>query len=217
MDMPLESLLKNKDYLYIARLQDDVVSRLYDINTKLTFHGGTSIWRCYGGKRFSFDLDMYVKNASEIPKLIENLVEYGFNVKNSKLRGGARSIYYYLVSDEKTSITLEFAQKKVMDRVIATYIKTDGSGMDIFSLSPENLIKEKVAAYLSRRAIKDLYDIFVLAHISDLNKTKYYISKLISSMKYPSDEKTLYQFIYDGPIPDYKLMIDYIKRRYEIH
>ncbi len=79
------------------------------------------------------------------------------------------------------------------------------------------MIKEKVAAYLSRRAIKDLYDIFVLVHISDLNETKYDISKLISNIEYPSDEKTLSQFIYDGPIPDYKLMIDYIKRRYEIH
>ena len=217
MDLPLELLLKNKDYLYIARLQDEVVSRLYNINTKLTFHGGTSIWRCYGGKRFSVDLDMYVKNSSEISKLIENLVEYGFNVKNSKLRGGARSIYYYSVSDNKASITLEFAQKKVMNRVIATYIKTDGSGIDIFSLSPESLIKEKVAAYLSRMAIKDLYDIFVLAHISEVNKTKYDIHKLISNIRYPADEKTLSQFIYDGPIPDYKLMINYIKRRYEIH
>lgn len=99
MDLPLELLLKNKDYLDIARLQDNVVSRLYYINTKLTFHGGTSIWRCYGGKRFSFDLDMYVKNSSEISKLIENLVGYGFNVKNAKLRRGARSIYYYSISD----------------------------------------------------------------------------------------------------------------------
>ncbi len=217
MDLPLELILKNKDYLEIARLQDEVVSRLYNINTKLTFHGGTSVWRCYGGKRFSFDLDMYVKNSSEISKLIDNLAGYGLNVKNSKLRGGARSIYYYAVSNAKASITLEFAQKKVTDRVIATYIKTDGSGMDIFSLSPESLIKEKVTAYLSRRAIKDLYDIFVLAHVSDAHKTKFEIYKLISNIKRPVDEKTLPQFIYDGPVPEYNSIIDYLKRHYEIH
>ena len=217
MDLPLELILKNKDYLEIARLQDEVVSKLYNINTKLTFHGGTSVWRCYGGKRFSFDLDMYVKSSSEISKLIDNLAGYGLNVKNSKLRGGERSIYYYAVSNGKASITLEFAQKKVTDRVIATYIKTDGSGMDIFSLSPESLIKEKVTAYLSRRAIKDLYDIFVLAHVSDSDKTKSEIYKLISNIKYPVDEKTLPQFIYYGPIPEYNSIIDYLKRRYEIH
>lgn len=217
MDLPLELILKNKDYLEIARLQDEVVSRLYNINTKLTFHGGTSVWRCYGGKRFSFDLGMYVKSSSEISKLIDNLAGYGLNVKNSKLRGGERSIYYYAVSNGKASITLEFAQKKVTDRVIATYIKTDGSGMDIFSLSPESLIKEKVTAYLSRRAIKDLYDIFVLAHVSDSDKTKSEIYELISNIKYPVDEKTLPQFIYYGPIPEYNSIIDYLKRRYEIH
>ena len=213
----MELILKNKDYLEIARLQDEVVSRLYNINTKLTFHGGTSVWRCYGGKRFSFDLGMYVKSSSEISKLIDNLAGYGLNVKNSKLRGGERSIYYYAVSNGKASITLEFAQKKVTDRVIATYIKTDGSGMDIFSLSPESLIKEKVTAYLSRRAIKDLYDIFVLAHVSDSDKTKSEIYELISNIKYPVDEKTLPQFIYYGPIPEYNSIIDYLKRRYEIH
>ena len=216
MDLPLELLLKNKEYLEIARLQDEVISKLYNVNTKLTFHGGTSIWRCYGGKRFSFGLDMYVKSQNEIPKLMESLSGQGLHVKNAKLRRGARAISYYSVSNNRTTITLEFSQKKVVDRVIATYIKTDGSGMDIFSLSPDNLVKEKIAAYTSRRAIKDLYDIFVLVHILDINKTRLEVSKLIAGIKPPLDEKTLPQLIYDGPVPDYKSILDYIKRRYEI-
>ena len=112
MNTPLELLLKNRNYLEIARLQDEVVSILYSLNTKLTFHGGTSIWRCYGGKRFSFDLDMYVKNYSEISKLMEKLSQNDLYVKKSKSRGGARSIDYYEVSNKTATITLKFAQKK---------------------------------------------------------------------------------------------------------
>ena len=73
MDIPLEGLLKNKEYLEMARLQDEVIARLYSIDTKLTFHGGTSIWRCYGGKRFSYDLDLYVRNYKEIEKIHNTL------------------------------------------------------------------------------------------------------------------------------------------------
>ena len=160
---------------------------------------------------------MYVKSPSEIQKLIESLSGRDLYIKNLKLRRGARSIYYYNVSNSKTTITLEFSQKKVVDRVIATYIKTDGSSMDIFSLSPEDLVKEKIAAYTSRRAIKDLYDIFVLVHTLDVNKTRSEVSKLIASIKPPLDEKTLPQLVYNGPVPDYRSILEYIKRRYEIH
>ena len=217
MEIPLEQLLKNKEYLEIARLQDEVIARLYSVDTKLTFHGGTSIWRCYGGKRFSYDLDLYIKNYNEIEKLIKNLKRYDLIVRSAKIRRGSRYIAYYSVSNFHTSITLEFSQKRTVNSVLATYVKTDGSRMDIFSLSPESLLSEKIAAYQSRRSVKDIYDIFILAHTVKLNETRQSIDRFLSEIKRPVDENTLAQLIYDGPIPDVKEIIDYIGRRYEIH
>ncbi len=216
METPLELLLKNKKYLEIARLQDEVISRLYNINTKLTFHGGTSVWRCYGGKRFSYDLDLYIKNRNEIERLISNVRRYGLTVNEIKTRGGSRPIMYYNVSNYKASIALEFAQKRIMKSILATYIKTDGSQIDIFSLSPEAILSEKIEAYNSRRAIKDLYDIFILAHTVKLSETRSKIIKFMSEIKQPADENTLKYLIYNGPIPDTNELIEYIKRRYEI-
>ncbi len=216
MDIPLEGLLKNKEYLEMARLQDEVIARLYSIDTKLTFHGGTSIWRCYGGKRFSYDLDLYVRNYKEIEKIVENLRRYNLVVKNVRIRRGGRYIAYYAVSNDRASIALEFSHKRIVDRVLATYTKTDGSSMDIFSLSPEALLSEKIAAYKSRRAVKDIYDIFILTHVIKLDKTRPPVVRFLSEMKPPIDENVLTQLIYDGPIPTIAEIVDYIKRRYEI-
>ncbi|MEM3191932.1 MAG: nucleotidyl transferase AbiEii/AbiGii toxin family protein [Candidatus Micrarchaeaceae archaeon] len=216
MDAPLELLLKNKEYLEIAKLQDEVISRLYNIDAKLTLHGGTSIWRCYGSKRFSYDLDLYVRSHNEIARLVENLRRYGINVKNIRMRRGGGYIVYYTVSNDHTSITLEFSHKRAVERILATYTKVDGSSMDIFSLSPEALMSEKMAAYRSRRAVKDIYDIYILSHIVRLNKTRLSMSRFLSEMKPPIDENVLRQLIYDGPIPSTKEIVDYIKRRYEI-
>ena len=216
MDIPLEGLLKNKEYLEMARLQDEVIARLYSIDTKLTFHGGTSIWRCYGGKRFSYDLDLYVRNYKEIDKIVENLRRYNLVVKNVRIRRGGRYIAYYAVSNDRAGIALEFSHKRIVDRVLATYTKTDGSSMDIFSLSPEALLSEKIAAYKSRRAVKDIYDIFILTHVIKLDKTRPPVVRFLSEMKPPIDENVLTQLIYDGPIPTIAEIVDYIKRRYEI-
>ena len=35
-----------------AKLEDVLIELLYSEYKSLTFHGGTAIWRCYGGNRF---------------------------------------------------------------------------------------------------------------------------------------------------------------------
>ncbi len=217
MDVPLEMLLKNANYLEIARLQDEVIFRLYSTGTKLIFHGGTSIWRCYNGKRFSYNLNMYIKNEAELNKLIRAFSKYNLFLKKVKERKAGKTLAYYKVSNGKAEITLEFNRKRAIDRVIATYVKVDGSGMDIFTLPPEDLIAEKIAAYKSRRAVKDLYDIFILTHVADTNSTRSEIYRFITDLKAPLDERILPQLIYDGPVPNFSDMLNYIKNRYEIH
>ena len=60
MDLPISSLLKRRSELKTAQLEDDIVSVLANITNKMALHGGTAIWRCYNGKRFSTDIDAYI-------------------------------------------------------------------------------------------------------------------------------------------------------------
>jgi len=51
--IPLHLKLKRKSHKDIARLQDIVIDVLYKIFPNAILHGGTAIWRCYNGNRFS--------------------------------------------------------------------------------------------------------------------------------------------------------------------
>ena len=49
--------------LRLAELQDEVIDIIYNrVEPDATLYGGTAIWRCYGGNRFSEDIDIYLSN-----------------------------------------------------------------------------------------------------------------------------------------------------------
>ena len=51
---PIEIKLKSHVQVAIARVQDLAVESLLALDSKIILHGGTAIWRCYNGKRFSY-------------------------------------------------------------------------------------------------------------------------------------------------------------------
>ncbi|MBU3958073.1 MAG: nucleotidyl transferase AbiEii/AbiGii toxin family protein, partial [Nanoarchaeota archaeon] len=65
MQIPLQLKLKKKSHREIARLQDVVVDMMYRIFPKAVLHGGTAIWRCYKGNRFSEDIDVYIEKDAD--------------------------------------------------------------------------------------------------------------------------------------------------------
>lgn len=60
MKIPLMLKLRKSAHKDIAAAQDLIVESLYDTFNDAVLHGGTCIWRCYQGKRFSEDIDMYI-------------------------------------------------------------------------------------------------------------------------------------------------------------
>jgi hypothetical protein len=58
---PLSRLLKGK-LLRIAETQDAVITYLVSRGVEFVLHGGTAVWRVYGGKRVSIDIDVYAEN-----------------------------------------------------------------------------------------------------------------------------------------------------------
>jgi len=53
------------------------VAIMLNITDKIALHGDTAVWRCYGGKRFSTDIDVYIWDRNFKEKFIGAIKERG--------------------------------------------------------------------------------------------------------------------------------------------
>jgi len=208
--IPLTLKLKKQIHKNVAVAQDLIIKEMYGIFEKAVLHGGTAIWRCYSGNRFSEDINVYVpKDAEKIETLFENLKRSGFTVERKKI--GDNSLYSNLELN-RTIVRFEALFKKE-EGILKEYETADGNLITVYTLSPETLVKEKVRAYLNRLKIRDLYDVFfLLRHIEDKSAVSKELHKLINGFKNPADEKELKILIIEGLVPSSEKMIEYIKR-----
>ena len=211
-NIPLQIKLKREMHRKIAYAQDLIVNEVYFVFDKAVLHGGTAIWRCYNGRRFSEDLDFYLpKDKKKINVLFENLEKVGFKIEKKKISDN--SIYSELELDGLLT-RLEATFQKISG-VICDYEMSDGNFISIYSLTPEQFLVEKVNTYLKRFKVRDLWDIFfLLKNIENPGKIKE-IEKLIKNYKKPIDEENLKVILLEGVVPSAREMIDYIKRKWE--
>ncbi len=209
MDIPIAGMLTGKR-LDVARMQDALIALIYDyVQPDAVLYGGTAVWRCYGGGRFSEDIDIYV-NKTFAKNLGAHLEKNGMNVtwKDKELPLHMR------ISDGKTDVLLEASVGR-FESAITQYVKVDGSSMTISALQPSELFIRKMEAYEGRRYIRDMYD---LVHLTNyVNKNDYYVtSKLkpfLARIKRPVDERILRSLIYKGQKDaSFEKMLDYLKR-----
>jgi len=208
--IPLILKLKKARHREIARLQDVMVEALYRAFEKAVLHGGTAIWRCYQGNRFSEDIDVYIpKNTNKTNELFNEFEKQGFIVKKKKI--SQNSIFSELEFN-RVSVRFE-AIFKEYHGVLKEYENSDANLMTVYTLAPEELVKEKSAAYLKRRKVRDLYDVFfLLKYVKDKQAVSSRISKLLSNQQPPVDTQELQVIIITGLVPDPKEMLEYIKR-----
>lgn len=208
--IPLILKLKKARHREIARLQDILVEVLYQVFEKAVLHGGTAIWRCYQGNRFSEDIDIYIlKKTAKINELFNEFEKQGFLIKKKKI--SANSIFSEL---EFNRVNVRFeAIFKEYRGVLKEYEASDTNLITVYTLTPEELIKEKTDTYLKRLKIRDLYDVFyLLRYVKDKSIVTSRIKKLVSQYKPPVDEKELQTIIITGLVPNPKEMLEYIKR-----
>ena|SRR3989338_7337046 len=207
--IPLILRLKKQLHKDIAKTHDMVIEEIYAVFENAVLHGGTSIWRCYKGNRFSEDIDVYIaKDNAKIELLFKNLEKKGFIIKKKKI--GRNSLFSNLQLNI-VFVRLEALFKKA-DGSLKEYELSDGNLITVYTLTPEELVEEKVNAYLKRLKIRDLYDIFfLLRHVKKKGDVKNNIKRLISNFKEPVDEKDLGVLILEGITPDSEKMLSYIK------
>src|SRR3989338_3496370 len=157
--IPLILRLKKQAHREIAKTQDLIVEVLFSISNEAVMHGGTAIWRCYGGNRFSEDIDVYLpKNLEKIELFFEKMKQRGFTIEKKKI--GKNSLYSNL-DFNGTTVRFEALFKKVEGH-LQDYETAESNFITINTLTAEELIKDKVQTYLKRCKIRDLYDIFFL-------------------------------------------------------
>ena len=207
--VPLQARLKREVHRKVAYAQDVIVREVYSVFNGAVLHGGTAIWRCYNGRRFSEDLDFYFpKDRKKIELLFDNLKKHGFVILRKKISD--TSVYSELEMD-RISVRLEATFQKILG-VLCDYEMSDGNFISIYSLTPEQFLVEKVNTYLKRFKVRDLWDIFfLLKNIENPGKIKE-IEKLIKNYKKPIDEENLKVILLEGVVPSAREMIDYIKR-----
>ena len=208
--IPLGLKIKRKRHREIAFLQDIIVEKLYEIFSKAVIHGGTAIWRCYNGNRFSEDIDVYIeRKITKLNLLFDNLQKEGFRIVKKRVR--ENSLFSVLKFND-TEVRLEGIFKKVSG-VPKEYETVEGTLITVYTLLPEALIKEKIKAYLKRKKIRDLYDVFfLLRFVREKEKIKKELEALMASFKKPLDEKELRALILYGITPSSEEMIEYIRR-----
>ena len=70
-EIPIILKLKKQMQKNLALAQDVIVKELFLVFEDAVLHGGTAIWRCYSGDRFSEDVDAYIPKDE---KRLENKI-----------------------------------------------------------------------------------------------------------------------------------------------
>ena len=209
MKKPLALMLKKRLHKEIAKAQDLIVETIFAHIPNAVLHGGTAIWRCYNGSRFSEDLDFYFKrNVKKLDILFESLKSIGFDVLKKRIK--ENSIYSTLKFGV-AEVRLEGVFKSVKS-IVKEYELVDGTFITVRTLTPENLLLEKIDAYIKRRKIRDLYDVFYLLRFVKKEDVKKNVAVFLKNFKEPVDKHVLKSLILWGVVPDVKSMKSYMER-----
>ena len=211
--IPLYQRIRRERHRKVARLQDAIVEAMYEVFPRGVLHGGTAIWRCYSGNRFSEDVDVCIeRNVEKIDRLFVDLKRAGFEVVK---RRTTKNSLYSVLSSGGTEVRFEASFRRV-EGTLREYETYEGILLNVFTPPPGRIIREKVSAYLKRRKIRDLYDIFfMLRHVEGAEKPKSELARLLREFKEPVDEEELRALVLFGAIPTKKDIIEYLRRQTE--
>ncbi len=211
MKIPLANQLKKRSQVEICMLQDELIRIVYSLSDEPVLHGGTSVWRCYSGKRFSEDLDFYSHSFLNRQETFKNMIKSaGLSLTKLKDTG---NVVFSLVSNGRVEVRLEVNHATEVDGIPVKYELSDGTYAEVQSLSPNQLILEKISAYTDRRFIRDIYDIYHLSSVSeDLPPIRKDLSVFLQRIEKPVDEDVLKSLVFVGNPPSFERILTELRR-----
>ena len=211
--IPLSLQLRRAIHRRIAEAQDLLIIEFYRSYPEAVIHGGTAIWRCFSSNRFSEDIDLYLKpeyKSLNDEGLLRTLETLGFKV--IKFKKTERSLYSKFEWN-KVQISAEAVYSAINNYVSKRFELTDGNYIIVYTLPEWLLIREKVDTYLSRRRIRDLYDIyFLLQKVNEKEVVIGDLKRLLRRYKPPINPKELKTLIYTGVTPKLEDMLEEMRK-----
>lgn len=206
--LPIANRLKIAGHKKIAIAQDLLVVSLYSYFQDAVIHGGTSMWRCYGGNRFSEDIDVYLDpkyKGVDFTGFIRDLERAG--LKQIKFKKSDTSIFS-VFSYDREFVSFEAVFKRAKGTPIK-YEMSDGTFIFVRTLTPKELMQEKIVTYRNREKVRDLYDLYFLSGLVEKDEElQKGIRTLISKFVAPVDAGSLPSLILAGAIPTIKEMLE---------
>lgn len=213
MRIPLYNKLRRQFHREIGLLQDNVVEIVYSLNENAVLHGGTAVWRCFNGNRFSEDLDFYFVPEKNFGELLAKKLSFQ-NMELVKFKSTGNS-FFSKVKRDNVIVSLEVSVRIFKKPIVKEFEKIDGNFLDVFTLPVEELFLEKLNAFKNRKLIRDIYDVYHLSKFveknSDFDKK---VFGLLDLLPLPVDEKNLKALVLFGAIPSYSQMLEVLKKRF---
>lgn len=214
MQIPLEKRLKKRSHREIGYLQDEVLELVYSVQPNAVLHGGTEIWRCFGGTRFSDDIDLYFETmpVDFRARFSEKLASRGLKLGKFKLT--ANTAYCTVSNGQEIQVQIHVGKPPASCAI--GYGRMDGTPLTVFGVPPDELILEKAQTYLDRKKIRDVYDVYFLSHAHEFRlETEQKLGGMIRKFQPPADEGNLQAIIYAGAVPAFGQMMDVLKGRFK--
>lgn len=205
--MTIETELTKGEQLQKARLQDQIAGALALEGRSAVLHGGTGIWRCYSGRRFSDDIDVYIWKENKVVGMLNRLRLSGLQT----FRGKVRRYNYYTVSNGATEVSIQVNEHKV-NGIVKDYETVDGSYITLYILNPLSLFREKIETYADRREERDIYDIKLLTRYVDKSSVRRELANFLKGIREPSDRGSLKGIVYGEAPPNFEEIRDYLER-----
>lgn len=154
-----------QDLIKQERFELEVLEKL---NSKkllnyLVFGGGTMLRLCFGLNRFSVDLDFWIIKDIDTKRLFEELKKY---LSRFYILKDATNKFYTLLFEIKSKdyprslkIEIRKEKKKIKTEQVIAYSKNSNIQVFLKVVSPEEMMKAKIAAFLKRKEIRDVFDI----------------------------------------------------------
>jgi len=198
----LRRFLRKKVFREVAEAQDIIIVSLAEKGVVL--HGGAAIWRVYGGKRFSYDIDLYHQDPQEVGRELRRIEELTLE----KERTTSSGVLYSRLRRGRIAVEVDVSPfYREVEAVEGRYLMVDGSTLVVLTLTPEDLLREKAEAYLRRRRAKDLYDVYYLLGLVDPEKVASSLRRLTEALETPpSDIGELKELILVGLAPSFSTM-----------
>ncbi|MEM3215724.1 MAG: nucleotidyl transferase AbiEii/AbiGii toxin family protein, partial [Candidatus Micrarchaeaceae archaeon] len=106
--MAIYEELNTEEQKRIAMLQDTAIDIVDKAIKNYVLHGGTAIWRCYNGDRFSYDLDFYFYEKKVCQKLAASANTYRLRLECADEKKIYAKLYGY-----NTYVGIQANRKKV--------------------------------------------------------------------------------------------------------